>query len=64
MFMQVKNWFISLPPVGRVVVGLFGVMVTISLLKTIFSLVQLAISLLVLGVIIYSVYQLFIKPKP
>lgn len=61
MFMQVKNWFISLPSVGKVIVGLFGFMVTVSLLKTVFSLLQLAISLLFLGIIIYFVYQLFIK---
>ncbi|WP_324281499.1 hypothetical protein VKI22_09715 [Cyanobacterium aponinum UTEX 3221] len=63
MFLQVKNWFISLPAVGKIVVGLFGFAVTISLLKAVFSLVQLAISLAFLSVIVYFVYQFFIKSK-
>ncbi|AFZ54773.1 hypothetical protein VKI21_06050 [Cyanobacterium aponinum UTEX 3222] len=63
IFMQVKNWFISLPAVGKVIVGLFGFAVTISLLKAVFSLVQLAISLAFLSVIVYFVYQFFIKSK-
>lgn len=57
--MQVKNWFISLPAVGKVIVGLFGFAVTISLLKAVFSLVQLAISLAFLSVIVYFVYQFY-----
>jgi len=63
IFMQVKNWFISLPAVGKVIVSLFGFAVTISLLKAVFSLVQLAISLAFLSVIVYFVYQFFIKSK-
>ncbi|WP_330203878.1 hypothetical protein [Cyanobacterium sp. Dongsha4] len=63
MFLQVKNWFISLPAVGKIVVGLFGFAVTISLLKAVFSLVQLAISLAFLSVIVYFIYQFFIKSK-
>ncbi|MBD2392643.1 hypothetical protein H6G11_00025 [Cyanobacterium aponinum FACHB-4101] len=63
IFMQVKNWFISLPAVGKVIVGLFGFAVTIFLLKAVFSLVQLAISLAFLSVIVYFVYQFFIKSK-
>lgn len=61
---QVKNWFIALPPAGKIIIGVLGFMVGVSLLKTVFSLLQLAFSLFFLGVIIYFVYQLFIKPKP
>lgn len=63
LFRQIKTWFISLPTGGKILVSFFGLMVIASLLKTVFSLVQLAISLLFLGVIIYFLYQLFIKSK-
>lgn len=63
MFIKLKTWFISLPTLGQIVLSFFGLMIIASLLKTIFSLVQLAISLLFLGLIIYFIYQLLIKSK-
>lgn len=61
---SVKNWFATLPSAGKVVVGVFGLMIAFSLLKTVLSLVQLAITLGILGVIFYIVFQFISKPKP
>lgn len=57
----VKDWFLTLPPVGKVIVSLFGIAVFFSLLKTVFSLLQLLVSLAILGVIGYFAYQFVLK---
>ena len=57
----VKNWFLSLPPIGKIIVSLFGIAVFFSLLKTVFSLLQLLFSLAILGVIGYFAYQFILK---
>ncbi len=58
---MVKNWFITLPPIGKIVVGLFGISVCFSLLKTVLSLLQLLFSLAILGVVGYGFYHFALK---
>lgn len=60
---SVKNWFATLPSGGKVVVGVFGLMIAFSLLKTFLSVIQLAFSLAILGVVFYIVFQFVSKPK-
>jgi hypothetical protein len=60
---SVKNWFDTLPKVGKIVVGVVGLMIAFSLLKTVLSIVQLAFSLAILGVIGYIVFQFISKSK-
>lgn len=60
---SVKNWFATLPKVGKIVVGVVGIMIAFSLLKTVLSIVQLAFSLAILGVIGYIVFQFVSKSK-
>lgn len=60
---SVKNWFATLPSGGKVVVGVFGLMIAFSLLKTFLSVIQLAFSLAILGVIFYIVVQFMSKSK-
>jgi ABC-type phosphate transport system permease subunit len=61
---SVKNWFATLPSAGKVVVGVFGLMIAFSVLRTVLSIVQLTFSLVILGVIFYIVFQFVSKPKP
>ncbi|BAQ60545.1 hypothetical protein GM3708_951 [Geminocystis sp. NIES-3708] len=63
LIISVQNWFISLPSGGKVIVGVFGLMVAFSLLKTVLSLVQLTFSLAILVVIGYIVFQFVSKSK-
>jgi hypothetical protein len=60
---SVQNWFATLPSAGKVVVGVFGLMIAFSLLRTVLSVIQLAFSLAILGVIFYIVFQFVSKPK-
>lgn len=60
---SVKNWFFTLPTGGKVIVGVLGLMIAFSLLRTVLSIVQLVFSLAILGVIFYIAFQFIIKPK-
>ncbi|BAQ66515.1 hypothetical protein [Geminocystis sp. NIES-3709] len=60
---SVKNWFLTLPPTGKIFVGVFGLIIAFSLLRTVLSIVQLAFSLTILGVIFYIVFQFVLKQK-
>lgn len=60
---SVKNWFFTLPTAGKVIVGVFGLMIAFSLLRTVLSIVQLAFSLTILAGIFYIVFQFIVKPK-
>ncbi|WP_373478720.1 hypothetical protein [Geminocystis sp.] len=57
----IQNWFSKLPTIGKAIVGLFVIMIAFSLLKTVFSLVQLIFTFGILAVIIYFVYQFVTK---
>jgi hypothetical protein len=61
LLFMVRDWFLALPNAGQVVVGIFAVMLTLSLLNTVFSLVKLLLSLSILGVIVYFGYQFLNK---
>lgn len=58
-----KTWFEQLPSTGKLVVGMGGLIVTLSLLNTFLKLVASLFTLgfLVLG--IYLFYTFFIAPK-
>lgn len=56
---KVRAWFLSLPPTGRVIVTIVGLIFTLSLLKTVFSLLQLVISVAILGIIFYFIVNFF-----
>jgi len=60
---SVQNWFFTLPSAGKIVVGLFGVMISFSLLRTVLSIVQLVFSLLILGGIFYILFEFVFKQK-
>lgn len=58
---MIRNWFSNLPTAGKVIVGVFGFMLVLSLLNTVFSLVKLLLSVAVLGIIFYFGYQIINK---
>lgn len=60
---QAKDWFESLPVVGKVLVGIFLITISFSLLRTVFQIVSALISMAILGVLIYGVYKFFIAPQ-
>ena len=57
---RVFNWFNSLPSWGKLTVIGVGAIVGIAILRAVLSLVAAAISLSVLGVLLYLAYQFFI----
>lgn len=57
---QVTNWFNGLSGGGRVAAIAAAAIVGFVVVKTVFQLVASAISLAVLGVIVYLVYKLFV----
>lgn len=59
----VKTWFLSLPKIAQIIVGISGVFLAISLVNTVFSLVRLLISVAILSLVFYGVYQVLIVPK-
>jgi hypothetical protein len=63
-FTPAKIWFEELPSTGKLVVGMGGLIVTLSLLNTFLKLVAslFTFGFLVLGV--YLFYNFFIAPKP
>lgn len=58
-----KNWFLALPKVAQLAIGLIGIMITLSLIGTVFSLLRFLISLSILGVIIYVIYKFLNNQK-
>ncbi|HAG83799.1 MAG TPA: hypothetical protein DD379_14060 [Cyanobacteria bacterium UBA11162] len=60
---QVSQWFNTLPTVGKVVVGIVGVSMAFSLLRSVFQLVASLITLTLLGTILYLVYKFFITSQ-
>ena len=63
MIATVSTWFNGLPVIGKAIVGLFGISVFFSVLKAVFSLLQLMFSLTILGLIGYVAYQFLLKGK-
>jgi len=59
---QIKNWFNTLPHIGKVAVALLGIVVGFSLLKTLLELVSALVSIALVGGLLYWVYTKAIAP--
>jgi ABC-type uncharacterized transport system permease subunit len=57
---RVQNWFANLPKAGKIIVGVAALMVGFSILNTVLKLISAVISLAILAVVLYVVYQFFI----
>jgi hypothetical protein len=57
---RVQQWFANLPKVGKIIVGAVTLMVSFSILRTVLQLISAVISLAILAVVLYLVYQFFI----
>lgn len=62
-YQQFLTWFEGLPKTGQIVVAVVGIAAAITLLQTIVRLISLAITLAVIGIIVYIGYQLFKSSK-
>ena len=60
---RVAIWFNSLPSLGKVVVVIVGLSVTMSILSSVLQLVASLISLAILGFILYGAYKFFVTPQ-
>jgi hypothetical protein len=58
-----KVWFEQLPSTGKLIVGIGGLIVTLSLLNTFLKLVASLFTLGFLGLGVYLFYTFFIAPK-
>jgi hypothetical protein len=56
-FIQARQWFDSLPPVGRLAVAIAAVTVAFSLLSFVWHLVTALLSIALSAVILYVVYK-------
>ncbi len=61
-FGNLPEWYRGLPSLGKVGVVVVGIMLGLSALRTVFSLISLAVSLTILGAIGYIGYKLFFAP--
>lgn len=59
----VKNWFLALPTVGKVIIAIFGIMLVLSLVNTVFSIVKFVFGIAILGLIIYTAYRFLNNKK-
>ncbi|HIK13362.1 MAG TPA: hypothetical protein IGS52_24400 [Oscillatoriaceae cyanobacterium M33_DOE_052] len=62
-FGNLPEWYRGLPSLGKVGVVVVGIMVGLSALRTVFSLISLAVSLTILAAIGYIGYKLFFAPE-
>ncbi|MEB3278192.1 MAG: hypothetical protein VKK42_04630 [Lyngbya sp.] len=60
---QFLVWFKELPKLGQAAVVVVGLATGLTLLRTVAELISLAISLAVIGVIVYIGYQIFKSSK-
>lgn len=63
LYNQFLTWFKDLPKVGQIIVGVVGLAAGLTLLRTVVELISLAITLAVVGVIVYIGYQFFKSSK-
>ncbi len=61
---KVKNWFSDLPKGGKLIVGAIALIIGFSLLRITLQLISALITLAILAVVLYFVYQFFIASKP
>jgi energy-coupling factor transporter transmembrane protein EcfT len=59
----VKTWFQELPPQGKLVVGMGGLIVTLSLLSTFLKLISSLFTLGFFALGVFLFYKFFIAPK-
>lgn len=59
---QFLTWFQTVPKGGQIVLGVVGLAMGLTLLKTVFQLVSLLISLAILGIFIYLGYRFLVAP--
>ncbi|NJK47577.1 hypothetical protein HC931_04745 [Candidatus Gracilibacteria bacterium] len=59
---RIQAWFDSLPPVGRLAVGLIAMTIAFSILSTIFKIVTSLLSVAVVGIVLYLGYKFFMTP--
>lgn len=57
---RLQQWFANLPKTGKIIVGVMALMVGFSILRTVLQLISAVISLAILAVVLYLVYQFFI----
>ncbi|MGB3536266.1 MAG: hypothetical protein WBA13_22460 [Microcoleaceae cyanobacterium] len=62
-YQQFLVWFKDLPKIGQIVVAVLAVAAGLMLLQTVVRLISLAITLAVVGIIVYIGYQLFKSSK-
>ena len=62
-YQQFLAWFQELPKAGQIVVAVVAVAAAVMLLQTLVQLISLAITLAVVGIIVYIGYQLFKASK-
>jgi phage shock protein PspC (stress-responsive transcriptional regulator) len=62
-YQQFMEWFKELPKVGQIAVAVVGIAAALTLLRTLVELISLAITLAVIGIIVYIGYQLFKSSK-
>jgi hypothetical protein len=62
-YQQFLVWFKDLPKTGQIVVAVLTVAAGLMLLQTVVRLISLAITLAVIGIIVYIGYQLFKSSK-
>lgn len=63
LYNQFLVWFKDLPKLGQAAIVIVGLAMGLTLLRTIAELISLAISLAVVGVIVYIGYQIFKSSK-
>ncbi|ERT06136.1 hypothetical protein M595_3937 [Lyngbya aestuarii BL J] len=63
LYNQFLVWFKELPKLGQAAIVVVGLAMGLTLLRTLAELISLAISLAVVGVIVYIGYQIFKSSK-
>lgn len=61
--LQVRNWFETLPQGGKATVLIVGLLVALSLLKTLVQLVAALASLAIVGILLFAAYKFLIAPQ-
>jgi uncharacterized membrane-anchored protein len=62
-FYRIQVWFDSLPPVGRLAVGLVALTIAFSILSTIFKIITSLLSVAVVGIVLYLGYKFLMTPS-
>ncbi len=63
LWLQGSAWFSRLPPAGKVIVAVIGIILGLSLLNTVLSLVTTAITLALVVGLGYGLYRVFLATR-